>query len=148
MNDRNAREETAMKMEIASRGGAKVEARFHGYSVVTDQPVGNGGEGSAPAPFDLFLASIGTCAGYYAVQFCHHRDLPLDGLGMTLETVRDPKAPRIARIAIDVRLPEGFPDKYRPALLRAIDQCAVKRHIVEPPAIEVTLHDPAPAAAG
>jgi putative redox protein len=128
-----------MLMEITSPGGARVEARFKGHTIATDQPVKAGGEDSAPAPFDLFLASIGTCAGYYAFQFCRQRDLPTDGLAVTLETVSDPERHRVGRIRIAVGLPEGFPEKYRPAILRSIDQCAVKRHIVDAPEFEVTL---------
>ena len=135
-----------MIMEITSPGGVRIEARYKGHTVVTDQPVKAGGEDSAPAPFDLFLASIGTCAGYYAFQFCRQREIPTDGLAVTLEPVHDPERHRVARIRIDVRLPPAFPDKYRPAILRAIDQCAVKRHIVEPPEFEVAVREAAPAA--
>ena len=128
-----------MIMEITSPGGVRIEARYKGHTVATDQPVKAGGEDSAPAPFDLFLASIGTCAGYYAFQFCRQRDLSTDGLAVTLEPVHDPERHRVARIRIEVRLPATFPDKYRPAILRAIDQCAVKRHILEPPEFEVVV---------
>jgi putative redox protein len=131
-------------MEITSPGGVRIEARFKGHTVATDQPVAAGGEDSAPAPFDLFLASIGTCAGYYAFQFCRQRRLPTDGLAVTLEPIRDPERHRVARIRIAVKLPTGFPEKYRPAILRAVDQCAVKRHIVDPPEFEQVVVDGAP----
>jgi putative redox protein len=134
-----------MIMEITNPGGVRIEARYKGHTVVTDQPVKAGGEDSAPAPFDLFLASIGTCAGYYAFQFCQQREIPTDSLAVTLEPVHDPERHRVARIRIEVRLPPGFPDKYRPAILRAIDQCAVKRHIVESPEFEVVVEGAAGA---
>lgn len=69
-----------MEMIIDFPGGAKVDAHFGSYTVKTDQPPAGGGEGSAPAPFEIFLASIGTCAGIYVLGFCRQRGLPTDGI--------------------------------------------------------------------
>ncbi len=126
-------------MEIRFPGGLAVEALHGGFVIRTDQPVAEGGGASAPSPFDLFLASLGTCAGYYALRFCQERGLPAEGLSVGLTTERDPARKRLSRIRIEIRLPEGFPEKYRPAILRAADQCAVKRHVVEAPEFEVVL---------
>jgi ribosomal protein S12 methylthiotransferase accessory factor len=126
-----------MLMEIDFPGGAAVEARFKGHTVRTDQPTHAGGDDSGPAPFDLFLASIATCTGYYVSQFCQQREIATDGLRVTLEPVRDPERRRVAKMLIEIHLPTGFPDKYRKAVLRSADQCAVKRHIVEPPEFEI-----------
>jgi ribosomal protein S12 methylthiotransferase accessory factor len=126
-------------MEMSFPGGAAVDAHYRGFTIRSDQPAGAGGGGAHPAPFDLFLASIGTCAGFYAVAFCRQRELPVDGLGVRLETVRDPERKRLSAIRIEIDLPAGFPEKYRTALLRAVDQCAVKRHIVEPPEMTVEI---------
>lgn len=122
-----------MHMEMSFPGGLEVNAEVKGFTVRTDQPERVGGGGTAPAPFDLFLASIGTCAGLYVLQFCQKRDIDTSQLGVSMETIKDPETRRIATVRIDVRLPEGFPDKYIPAVRRAVDQCAVKRHILEPP---------------
>jgi putative redox protein len=129
-----------MSMEVRVPGGLKVEAVYRGNVIPTDQPEHAGGEGTAPAPFDLFLASIATCAGLYALIFCQQRGLSTEGLGLTMEMVRDPERHRIGRIELRLQLPEGFPEKYRQAIVRAMDQCAVKRHMVEAPefAIEVS----------
>lgn len=134
-----------MSMEVRFPGGLKVEAVYRGNVIPTDQPEPAGGEDTAPAPFDLFLASIATCAGLYALIFCQQRGLSTEGLALTMETVRDPERHRIGRIELRLQLPEGFPEKYHQAIVRAMDQCAVKRHIVEAPefAIEVS----APVAA-
>ena len=129
-------------MEIGFPGGVAVSARFRGHEIRTDQPPRAGGEGAAPPPFDLFLASIGTCAGFYALRFCQSRGIDTGGLGATLEPVRDAATGRIGTIRIELTLPPGFPQRYRKPILRAIDQCAVKRHLVEPPAVEVTVADP------
>ena len=114
-----------------------MEAAFDGFKVRTDQPRTAGGGGSAPSPFELFLASIGTCAGYYALRFCQQRELPTGGLALRLTTERDPEKKGLSRIRIEVDLPPDFPEKYREAILRAVDQCTVKRHIVTPPILEV-----------
>ncbi len=125
-----------MLMEICFPGGAGVDAHFKGHTVHTDQPQKAGGEDSGPAPFDLFLASLGTCAGYYVARFCELKGIDLSRIGMTLETIRDPERKRVGKIRIEIDLPPDFPDKYRKPLIRAADQCAVKRHLVEPPEIE------------
>ena len=126
-----------MPMEVRFPGGVAVEAIHAGMTIRTDQPVAAGGTGSAPSPFDLFLVSLATCAGFYALRFCQERGLPTEGLGVTMDWERSPETKLISKIRISVKLPEGFPEKYRSAILRATDQCAVKKHLVSPPAIEV-----------
>ena len=69
-----------MEMVIDFPGGARVDAHFGLFTVGTDQPPQGGGEGSAPTPFELFLSSIGTCAGIYVLGFCRQRSLPTDGI--------------------------------------------------------------------
>lgn len=127
-----------MPMEMRFPGGVVVEAVHGGMTIRTDQPEKAGGGSSAPSPFDLFLASIGTCAGFYALRFCQERQLPTEGLALTMDWERSPETKLITTIRIEVKLPEGFPEKYRGAILRAADQCAVKKHLVEPPKIELT----------
>ena len=126
-----------MEMKITFPGGVAADAHFKGFTVHTDQTVESGGQDSGPQPFDLFLASIGTCAGFYALRFCQQRALDTTGLGVTLITSKEPGASRLSTIRVEIHLPAGFPDKYRDAIVRAADQCAVKRHILEPPAFEV-----------
>jgi putative redox protein len=125
-------------MEIRFPGGLEVEALQDGFAILTDQPAAQGGAGAAPSPFDLFLASIGTCAGFYALNFCRQRNLDAEGLALTLTPERGEDGKRVARIGIRIVLPPAFPSKYRDAILRAVDQCKVKRHILEPPQFEVT----------
>jgi putative redox protein len=127
-----------MSMKITFPGGVAVDAEYKGHVIHTDQPREYGGGGSAAAPFDLFLASIGTCAGLYALRFCQERSLSTEGLGMSLSTELDPATRRIGTIRLELQLPAGFPEKYGAAIVRAVDQCAVKRHIVEAPKFELT----------
>src|SRR5262245_50522970 len=129
-------------MEIRFPGGLEVEAIHGGFKIATDQPFVHGGGGSAPTPFDLFLASIGTCADLYALRFCDQRNLDSEGLALELKAVHDPDGKRLAEIRIEITLPPAFPEKYREAILRAVDQCKVKRHILEPPKFEVTMVRP------
>jgi putative redox protein len=128
----------AAVMDIHFPGGLEVEALNKGFTILTDQPVEAGGSGAAPTPFDLFLASIGTCAGLYALKFCRQRNLDTEGLTLKLTPERDEASKRVARVRLEVFLPPAFPEKYHEAILRAVDQCTVKRHIFEPPLFEVT----------
>ncbi len=127
----------ASNMEMTFPGGVAVEAHFEGTTIRTDQPVRHGGGGTAPAPFELFLASIGTCAGFYALRFCQERQIPSDGMSVSMAWERNPSTKLISDIKIQISLPPGFPEKYRTAVVRAADQCAVKKHLLEAPAIEV-----------
>ena len=124
-------------MEIEFPGGVRVDALHHGFRIRTDQPAAAGGEGTAPSPFDLFLASIGTCAGFYALRFFQQRGLDTAGLSLSLTTERNPVDRRVSRIRIEVALPDAFPEKYREAVLRAVGQCSVKRHLAQPPEFDV-----------
>jgi ribosomal protein S12 methylthiotransferase accessory factor len=132
-----------MTMEIRFPGGLAVEALYKGFRIATDQTPAAGGQGSAPAPFDLFLASLGTCAGLYALRFCQERKLPTDGLALTLSTEKDPETKRLSRIRLLLHLPEGFPDRYTAAIERAVNLCAVKRALAEPPEFETVVMTPA-----
>lgn len=134
-----------MNMEITFPGGVAVEAQYKGFRIATDQPREAGGQGAAPAPYDLFLASLGTCAGLYALKFCQERGLSTEGLGLTLSTERDPEARRTRLVRMTLQLPAGFPEKYHGAIERAVNLCAVKRAIAEPPLFETVVVAPADA---
>jgi putative redox protein len=127
-----------MTLSISFPGGAAVDATLNGHTVHTDQPRPLGDD-AAMSPFDLFLASIGTCMGFYALRFCQERNIPTAGLALTLDSVRDEERKRVATLKIALQLPPGFPEKYLEAMRRAVDHCAVKRHLLEPPAFEVSL---------
>jgi len=126
-----------MDMEIVFPGGKKADALYKGFTIKTDQPPHGGGDGSAPAPFDLFLASFGTCAGVYVLYFCEKRNIPTEGIKVIQRTEKDPKKRMISRIEIEIQLPSGFPEKYKEAVARSAELCAVTKHIYDPPAIDV-----------
>jgi ribosomal protein S12 methylthiotransferase accessory factor len=119
-------------------GGARVDAHFGPYTVMTDQPPSGGGQGSAPAPFSLFLASIGTCAGIYVLGFCRQRGLPTDGIRIVQSMEPDPLTRMIGKISLEIQLPQDFPEKYKEAVIRSAEQCAVKKHLENPPKFAVT----------
>ncbi len=127
------------EIKVVFGGGVKVDAEYHGHVIRTDQPVRDGGEGTAPSPFDLFLASLATCAGYYALSFCLGRRIPTEGLAVSLVTEKETGAKTIGRMTIRLGLPAGFPEKYREAIVKAVDACAVKAHINNPPAFAVVV---------
>lgn len=122
-------------MEITFPGGVRVNAHYGSFDITTDQPEKNGGENSAPSPFDLFLFSLGTCAGFFALRFCQQRQLSTEGMRLSMSSEFNAETKRLDRVEITLTLPDGFPDKYRSAILRATDQCAVKRALVDPPEI-------------
>lgn len=126
-----------MDMEIVFAGGKRVNALYKGFTIQTDQAPYAGGDGSAPACFDLFLASIGTCAGVYVVSFCQKRNIGIEGLKLTLKTEKDREKKMISRIEIRIQLPNGFPEKYKEAVIRSAEICAVTKHIYDPPEINV-----------
>ena len=127
-----------MEMLIHLGDNLRVEAHYKGFVIHTDQPTTAGGDNSAPGPFDLFLASIGTCAGYYVKAFCHQRGLPAEGISLVQKMHRNPETRMISVIEIDILLPSGFPEKYKESLIKAANACAVKKHIAMAPQFIVT----------
>ena len=128
-----------MEMEIRFPGGKKVEALFNDFTVTTDQPVADGGSGSAPSPFELFLASIGTCTGYYVLSFCQKNNIPTENMRLTASIQRNSGTHLVENIRIDIHIPREFPEKYKNAVVKAADACAVKRHLDKPPKIHIII---------
>jgi len=129
-----------MDMEISFSGGMRVDAHFDDFTVKTDQPEKAGGEGTAPAPFDLFLASLGTCIGVYVKFFCEARKIPMHGIRV-IQTIQSKDLgkgrKKIEKIIHKIEVPPDFPEKYCDALARAASQCTVKKFIENPPPFEI-----------
>ena len=126
-----------MEMIIDFPGAARVDAHFGDFVVPTDQPPSGGGEGSAPTPFATFLSTICTCAGIYVLGFCRQRGLPTEGIRLVQRMQVDPVTHLVSDVQVTIELPEGFPSKYADAVVRAAEQCAVKKHFEHPPVIRV-----------
>ncbi len=136
-----------MEMIIDFPGGARVDAHFGSYTVKTDQPPAGGGNGSAPTPFAVFLASLGTCAGIYVLGFCRQRGLDPQGIRIIQRMYNDPfNYGMVGKIELEIQVPPGFPKKYHAALVRSAEQCAVKKHFENPPQFEIFTKEVAVAA--
>ena len=129
-------------LRIYFPGGAKVCADYKGYTIKTDQPP-PAGEGSAPSPFDLFLASMGTCAGIYVLGFCQQRGINTQGMEIIQTMEHNPATRLIATVNVEIKLPPGFPEKYHAALVQAASLCTVKKHLANPPDFNVYVTPPA-----
>ncbi len=126
-----------MNLKVKFPGGLRVDAEYGPFTIPTNQ------DGSAPPPFALFLASIGTCAGIYVLSFCMQRGISTEGLEITQDMDINPLTNTIRKVTLDIHLPENFPEKYKDAVIRAADQCAVKKHFEETPEFEINALLPA-----
>jgi putative redox protein len=126
-----------MDMEIVFAGGKKVDAVYKGFTVKTDQSESSGGRGSAPQPFDLFLASIGTCAGIYVLSYCQNHKIDADRIKLILRTETDRTAKLLSKVEIEIQLPLGFEERYKSALIKSAELCSVKRQFHDPPAFDI-----------
>jgi ribosomal protein S12 methylthiotransferase accessory factor len=130
-----------MEIKITFPGGERVNAEIDSRIIATDQPAEDGGAGSAPSPFDYFLASLGTCAGIYVLSFCQHRQIATEGLALTQRmefASADDGKKRLAKVVMDIDLPHGFPEKYRNAIVKAAELCTVKKVLMDPPEFVIT----------
>ncbi|MDM7917020.1 MAG: OsmC family protein [Candidatus Eisenbacteria bacterium] len=128
------------EFRIRFEGKARVVARYGDLEIATDQRPEGGGEGTAPEPFTLFLASLGTCAGIYVRKFCETRGISTSGIQLTQTLLPDAAdARRIGTVRIAIRLPDDFPSQYRDAVIRAAEGCAVKKYIQNPFRIETVV---------
>jgi ribosomal protein S12 methylthiotransferase accessory factor len=132
-------EQNQSRIQVEFAGGKRINARVGDFQIQTDQPAKYGGEAGAPAPFDLFLASLATCAGIFAWNFCEMRKLPTDGMALDMVCVDDAQKKMIGEIRFQLTLPEDFPEKYRQGIVRAMEQCTVKRHMQQAPAFSVEI---------
>ena len=132
-----------MDIMVDFPGGERVDAHFGPYTVMTDQPNGNGKPPAAPTPFSTFLASIATCAGIYVLGFCKQRNLPTDGIRIIQRSHRNPMTGMVEDVDLIIQTPPDFPEKYLPSLVRSAELCAVKKHLEKPPAFKVVTQVPA-----
>lgn len=126
-------------IDVSFGGGKKMSATVGDKTITTDLPPEGGGEGSAPEPFTLFMASIATCAGLFAINFCSVRNIPTDDMHLTLNYDLNLARKRCDKIYIELKLPPDFPEKYHNPILKAMDLCPVKTHMIEPPEFIMSL---------
>ena len=123
-----------MEMIIDFPGAARVDAHFGNFTVATDQPP----VASAPSPFEVFLSSIGTCAGIYVLGFCKQRSLPTEGIRIVERINHSQSTGMVETIDLEIQVPQGFPEKYRASLIHSAELCAVKKHLEKPPKFDIT----------
>ena len=122
-----------MEMIIDFPGGLKVDAHFGPYTIETDQPPSS----SAPTPFDLFLSSIGTCAGIYVLGFCRQRNLSAEGIRIVQHNHPNRMTGMMDKIDLEIQVPPAFPAQYYEALVRSAELCKVKKTLEHPPVFDV-----------
>jgi len=125
-------------IEITFDGGKVITAHVNGKTIKTDQSVKHGGGGTTPEPFELFLASIGTCAGIYVKSFCDQRGINGEGIKIIQSVEIDPDKRVPSRFRLNIQLPADFPEKYRTAVINAAELCLVKKTISNSPQFEIT----------
>lgn len=130
---------TTMDIEVTFPGGKQVEARFGAHVVKTDQAVAHGGGGTAPEPFEVFLASLATCAGIYVLGFCQAREISTAGVQLVQHHHFDEASHRLERVELEIVLPADFPEKYRSSVARAAEGCKVKKTLTSPPEVTVVV---------
>ena len=122
-----------MEMIIDFPGGSRVDAHFRGFTVPTDQPPMD----SAPSPFEVFLSSIGTCAGIYVLGFCQQRGLTAEGIQIVQRMHSNRATGMVEEIDLEIHVPPTFPAKYYDSLIRSAELCKVKKHLEKPPKFNI-----------
>ncbi|MFO0589020.1 MAG: OsmC family protein [Polyangiaceae bacterium] len=131
-----------MDIKVTFPGGKRVDAQVGEFHVQTDQPRDLGGEAQFIAPFEMFLASLATCSGIFALGFCQARGLSTEGLALTQKHEYDSTGKKLAKVTFELTLPAGFPETHRAAIVRAIENCKVKKVIHNAPEFEVAVMNP------
>jgi putative redox protein len=118
-------------------GGKRIEAKMGIHHIVTDQTLAHGGDDTAPEPFELFLASLATCAGLYVIGYCRSRNLPTESIELVQRHELDHDG-KLTRVAMEILVPASFPEKDRVGVVRAAQSCRVKKTLSAPPEVAVS----------
>ena len=126
-------------MEISVRylDNLRLEASFDDFKVVTDQPIRYKGDGSAPSPFDYFLASSALCAAYFVKVYCLARDIPTDDIRISQSNYIDPENRYQQTFSLKVELPDSLPERHRKGILASMERCTVKKVIQTGPKFDI-----------
>ncbi|WNC73740.1 OsmC domain/YcaO domain-containing protein [Thalassotalea psychrophila] len=126
-----------MEIKVNFLDNLRLEAKFDDFTVIADQPIRYKGDGSAPSPFDYFLASSALCAAYFVKVYCKARDIPTENIRLSQNNIVDPQDRYNQIFQIDVELPESISDKDRQGILRSIDRCTVKKVVQTGPEFKI-----------
>lgn len=128
-----------MKINTRFLDNLKVEATFDDYTLIADQPIRYKGNGTAPGPFDYFLASSAMCAAYFVKVYCAARDIPTEDIRLTQNNIVDPENRYKQIFQIQVELPESISEHDREGILKSIDRCTVKKVIQQGPEFQIEI---------
>ncbi len=120
-----------MSFKVTFPGNKKVDVSFNSFEVKTDQSVKNGGDGTAPEPFALFLSALATCAGIYAKSFCDIRKLSTEDMHLTMDVKFKKEQKHMDEVNITLHVNQAFPEKYIKPVIKAMNGCAVKNQLKE-----------------
>lgn len=126
-----------MKIDVRFLDNLRLEANFDDFSIITDQPVRYKGDGTAPGPFDYFLASSALCAAYFVKVYCKARGIPTEDIKLSQNNIIDPENRYNQTFHIQVEIPESVSEKDREGILRSIDRCTVKKTIQQSPTFKI-----------
>jgi len=126
-----------MEIKVNFLDNLRLEAKFDDFTVITDQPIRYKGDGSAPSPFDYFLASSAMCAAYFVKVYCLSRNIPTDNIRLSQNNIVDPENRYNQIFKIQVELPEDISEKDRQGILRSIDRCTVKKVVQTGPEFQI-----------
>jgi uncharacterized OsmC-like protein len=131
-----------MEVSATYLGGSKFEAEARGHRVICDQPVDNGGADEGMTPPEFLLASLATCAGYYAMRYLRTRGLPTEGIKIRVTAQKAAQPARLASFAIEVTAP-GVYERHEAGLFRALKACLIHNTLTGGPKIDIILHNAA-----
>ena len=126
-----------MEIKVNFLENLRLEAKFDDFTVIADQPIRYKGDGSAPSPFDYFLASSALCAAYFMKLYCDARHIPTDDIRLSQNNMVDPENRYNQVFKIQVELPDTISDRDREGILRSIDRCSVKKVINQGPGFQI-----------
>lgn len=129
--------ESTMEIKVNFLDNLRIEAKFDDFSVIADQPIRYKGDGSAPSPFDYFLASSALCAAYFIKVYCNSRDISTEGIRLSQNNIVDPEDRYNQIFQIQVEIPEHISDKDRQGILRSVERCTVKKVIQTGPEFKI-----------
>src|SRR5690348_11948160 len=128
-----------MEVRVQHLGGVRFEALTRGHRIVSDQPASNGGSDTGMTPPEFLLASLGTCAGYYAAQYLKNHSLECPELEVLVTAEKAKQPARVGSFTISVMAP-GVPETHQAGLLRAVQACLIHNTLLHAPKIETAVH--------
>lgn len=128
-----------MRVEVGFPAEDRIQAHSKGMVFEIGPPPNRGGDPDAAGPFDLLLCALALCTGYQVLSFLQERGIPTADAGLSIEAERDPDSHLLSTVHIKVKVPEGFPEKYDEAVVRATGQCGVKIQLGQKPEFEVSV---------